>query len=69
MRLRLDSALKTIKTLSNDKMFKGTPIQKAVTKLMASVEKSKLEVVKAEKLYEKEGQADWAGRSRHQLQR
>jgi hypothetical protein len=57
MRLRLDSALKTIKKLANEKKFKGTLVQKGLTKLMASVEKSKLEVVKAEKLYEKEGQA------------
>jgi len=57
MRLKLDLALKTIKKLSSDKKFKGTPVQKGLDKVMASVEKSKAEVIKAEKLYEKEAQA------------
>lgn len=57
MKLKLDLALKTIKKLASDKKFKGTPVEKGLTKVAASVEKAKLEVIKAEKLNKKEAGA------------
>lgn len=57
MRTQLDLAFRTIAKLMVHKSVKGTPIQAAFKLLAVGVNKAKATVVKAEKVYEKQGAA------------